>query len=63
MDHANVTVPERKSDAQPPAKPAEIESKDSPRSDEPKPKRVAQRPRYERQAMFEGNPLSGLFNW
>ena len=31
----------------------------------PKPKRVARQgqPRYERQAMFEGNPLSGLFNW
>jgi hypothetical protein len=27
------------------------------------PKKLAQRPRYERQAMFEGNPFSGLFNW
>ena len=29
----------------------------------PKPKRVAQQPRYQRQAMFEGNPLAMLFNW
>jgi hypothetical protein len=43
----------------PPAKPAEIESK----GEQPKPRKVAQQPRYERQAMFEGNPLSGLFNW
>ena len=42
-----------------PAKPAEIESK----GEQPKPRKVAQQPRYERQAMFEGNPLSGLFNW
>jgi hypothetical protein len=29
----------------------------------PKPKRVAQRPRRDEQAMFEGNPLAMLFNW
>ena len=27
------------------------------------PKKLAQRPRDEPQAMFEGNPFSGLFNW
>jgi hypothetical protein len=29
----------------------------------PKPKRVAQQPRQEQQAMLNGNPFSGLFNW
>ena len=29
----------------------------------PKPRKVAQRPRYDQQAMFEGNPIRGLFNW
>jgi hypothetical protein len=68
--------PERKSEAQPtPPKPVEIESKKNnvqvgrltPEVKEPeqapKPKKVAQRPRYEQQAMFEGNPLTMLFNW
>jgi hypothetical protein len=68
--------PERKSEAQPaPPKPAEIESKKNdvqvgkltPEVKEPeqapKPKRVAQRPRYEQQAMFEGNPFTGFFSW
>jgi hypothetical protein len=27
------------------------------------PKRVAQQPRHEQQAMLSGNPIRGLFNW
>jgi hypothetical protein len=54
-----------------PAKSEAIESKKSdvqvgklePAQQAPKPKKVAQRPRDEQQAMFEGNPLAMLFNW
>jgi hypothetical protein len=37
--------------------------KPEPPKEAPKQKKVAQQPHYERQAMFEGNPFSGLFNW
>jgi len=39
------------------------EAKPEPPQEAPKPRRVAQQPRYEREAMFEGNPFSRLFNW
>jgi hypothetical protein len=59
--------------------PTKLETKDAPKPDasaDPtpkeiaKPKRVAQQPRYDQQAMvegrqtmFEGNPLTGFFSW
>jgi hypothetical protein len=78
VDHANVTVPERKSSAEPPKpEPAkEIESKNdvqvgklTPEVKEPapKPKQVAKRTadyREQQQAMLDGpNPFRALFNW
>ena len=36
---------------------------DTPKQAEQRPKRVAQQPRYQQEAMFEGNPIRGLFNW
>jgi hypothetical protein len=79
VDHANVTVPERKSSLTPePTKPEpakEIESKNdvqvgklTPEVKEqaPKPKQVAKRTTgyREQQAMLDGpNPFRALFNW
>ncbi len=79
VDHANVTVPERKSSLTPePTKPEpakEIESKNdvqvgklSQKSEQaPKPKQVAKRTtgyREQQQAMLDGpNPFRALFNW
>ena len=54
--------PERKSKAEP-SKKDDIQVSEPPK-ETPKPRKVAQQqPRYERQAMFDGNPFSGLFNW
>jgi hypothetical protein len=51
-----------KPEAVAPAK--EIESKAPPVDiTPPKQKKVAQQPHYQRQAMFEGNPLTGFFSW
>ena len=74
VDHANVTVPERKSSAEPPKpEPAtEIESKNNAqvgklepvKEPAPKPKQLAQRPRHDQEAMLHGpNPLTALFRW
>jgi hypothetical protein len=78
VDHANVTVPERKSSLAPePPKPEpakDIESKNNVQvgklekaEQAPKPKQVAKRTtsyREQQQAMLDGpNPFSRLFNW
>ena len=78
VDHANVTVPERKSSLTPePTKPEpakEIESKNDVQvgklekpEQAPKPKQVAKRTtgyREQQQAMLDGpNPFRALFNW
>ena len=56
-----VVPPERKSEAEP-SKKDDIQVSEPPK-ETPKPRKVAQQPRYERQAMFEGNPFNALFNW
>ena len=68
MKDAEKAQPEKKTELKPPpestpkADPVGNTSVEPPK-EAPKPKRVAQQqPRYQRQAMFEGNPLAMLFN-
>jgi hypothetical protein len=53
LDDIQVSKPDKLGDTDKPPVPEQA----------PKPKRVAQQPRYEQQAMFTGNPFSALFNW
>jgi hypothetical protein len=75
-EHQATPPPERKSSLTPePPKPEpakEIESKkngvqvgklESVKEQAPKPKKVAQQPRHDQEAMLDGNPFTALFRW